>query len=78
MWLFAFGAIVPDPSLKKMILNRDIPLFSGMVRSGHEVFVLSEYKDSNGASLFNVQAGFVRIDGLEESALSEKSENFPF
>lgn len=69
---------MPDPSLKKMILNRDIPLFSGTVKAGTEVSVIRDYISGAEVRLVNVQAGFVRIDGLDYCSLSEKTSNFPF
>lgn len=69
---------MPDPSLKKMILNRDVPLFSGVVKAGTEVSVIRDYISGSEMRLVNVQAGFLRIDGLDYRSLSEKTTNFPF
>lgn len=69
---------MPNPALKKMILTRDIPLFSGVIKAGTEVSLICEYIDGTESVLCSVQVGFLRIDCLCKSALSEKASNFPF
>ena len=70
--------MLPSPSdvPKKMQLARDIPCFSGGVREGTSVAVVSVYEDANGEKLANIRAGFIEIFGLSMDALKEDSDPF--
>jgi hypothetical protein len=66
----------PSDAQKKMQLARDVPCFSGVVRQGTSVTVVSVYEDANGEKLANIRAGFIEIFGLSMDALKEHSDPF--
>jgi len=55
-----------------VVTNRDIPLFSGVIKKGTDGVVLSSYQDAMRLEMLNVRFGEVEISGLATNAVDSK------